>query len=67
MDEEAKFKIEEILRSMKPIFKDDLIIEVCFLYSDLVLRRNLSSERVRGLLEEYYELFESYEYIGHYT
>lgn len=63
----GKKKIDEVLNKIEKIFQDELIHEVCQLYAQLVIDHELDELSLKKLLTEYQELFEDYEYDGHYT
>jgi hypothetical protein len=59
--------LDKIRGKIDKLFQDDLISEVCSVYSQLVLDRELTESSKPDLLKEYHELFDDVDNGGHYT
>lgn len=59
--------LDKIQGKIDRLFQDDLISEVCIVYSQLVLDRELNESTRSDLLNGYHELFDDIDNGGHYT
>ena len=60
-------RIELTLKKVKEIFNDELIDEVCEIYTQLIIDAELNDDILHQLTKDYEELFNDYKYDGQYT